>query len=131
LSRAGFSKLICPYTTVCGPDILRNAFISGYITFCQINTYVLRIFIPFSLLTKCLRGPDEMSSRAAFGPSGCSLESHAPKGNIKGTTSILLRVQSFLMAESARVFFEVCSGFRFITHETMASCALLVQCVLN
>jgi len=47
------------YTTVRGPDILRDAVVSGYATFYQIN----KLFVIFSLLTQCLRGPD-----SALGP---------------------------------------------------------------
>jgi len=31
------------YTTVRGLDILRNAIVSGYVTFCQINNFFVNI----------------------------------------------------------------------------------------
>jgi len=44
---------------------LRNVIVSGYLTFIQINKFFVN---NFSLLTKCLCGPDEMALRAGFGP---------------------------------------------------------------
>jgi len=35
---------ISDYTTVRGPDILRQAVVSGYVTFCQISKYFVNIF---------------------------------------------------------------------------------------
>jgi len=49
-----------------GLDILRNRIVSGYVTFYEINNFFQMHY--FSLLTKCLREPDEMSWRAGFGP---------------------------------------------------------------
>jgi len=49
------------YTTVRGPDIWRNVVVSWYVTFYQTNNFYNIIF---SLLTKCLLGPDEMASWA-------------------------------------------------------------------
>jgi len=52
------------YTTLQGPDILRNEIVSGYVAFYQINkcfvVYIIFIYIIFALLTISLRGPDEM-----------------------------------------------------------------------
>jgi len=42
------------YTTVRGPDILRNVIASGYVTFYQIKKF---LSVNFSLFTKCIRGP--------------------------------------------------------------------------
>jgi len=51
--------------TVRGPDTLRNVVVSVSVTFYQINKFFVE-HILFSLLTKGLPGPVEMSSRAAF-----------------------------------------------------------------
>jgi len=58
---------ISSYTIFRGPDILADAIVSGYVTFYQSNKFLLKNVI-FSLLTKCVRGPDEMPSRDGFGP---------------------------------------------------------------
>jgi len=55
------------YTTVQGQDILQNEIISEYVIH-STKSKSFRIYIIFSLLTKYLRGPDEMSSRIGFGP---------------------------------------------------------------
>jgi len=44
------------YTTVLGPDILRDVIISGYVTLFQINKFFFIYCIIFSLLTQCLCG---------------------------------------------------------------------------
>jgi len=44
------------YTTVRGPDILRNVVVSGYATFYQVKKCFVKIM--FSLLTKRHRVPD-------------------------------------------------------------------------
>jgi len=49
------------------PDILSNVFFFRYDTFYQ-TSKVFRQYTIFSLLTKCLRGPDKMASQAGFGP---------------------------------------------------------------
>jgi len=49
-----------------GPDILHNVIVLGYVTFYQIKNFCKYIIV--SLLTKCLRGPDEMAAWAGFGP---------------------------------------------------------------
>ena len=50
------SHISC-YTTVRGPDTLRNAVVSGYVTFYKSNASFVNILL-FSLLIKRLRGPD-------------------------------------------------------------------------
>jgi len=62
----GVSELFCS-KAVRGLDILRFVIVSGYVTtstkkqaFCK--------YIIFSLLTKCLRGSDEIVLRDRFGP---------------------------------------------------------------
>jgi len=45
--------------TVLGQDILCNVIVSGNVTFSQISK-LFCTYIIFSLLTKCLREPDEM-----------------------------------------------------------------------
>jgi len=70
-SRSRVSILFCPratnyYTTVRGPDILHNVIVSGRVTI--LPKQIFRNYIIFLLLAKCVRGPDEMTSRAGFGP---------------------------------------------------------------
>ena len=56
------------YTTIRGPDIIRNVTVSGCVTFYQISKCFVNVQYYFSLLTKFPRGPDGMASRAGFGP---------------------------------------------------------------
>jgi len=46
------------YTTVRGPDIMRNQIASGYVTFYQINKFFVNVRTVFSIFTKWLRGRD-------------------------------------------------------------------------
>jgi len=57
------------YSKVWGLEIIviRNVSISGWATFYQINMFFVT-YIIFSLLTKCLRGPDKMALPTGFGP---------------------------------------------------------------
>jgi len=63
-SGAGVSKFfseghISYYTTVRGPDILRNAIVSEYVTLYQINKFFVNILYCFFIT-------DKMASRATF-----------------------------------------------------------------
>jgi len=76
----GLHKL---YTTVRGPDILRNMIVSGYVTFCQINKLFVNIL--FFHLTKCFAG--------WIWPTGLSLET--PDLQSGGSNFELLVIQNF------------------------------------
>jgi len=45
-----------------------DCFDIGYVTYTRPNQQTFRKYIVFPLMTKWLRGTDEMASRAAFGP---------------------------------------------------------------
>jgi len=49
-----------------GPDILRNPIFSGYVTFCQINTFFVNIIF-FRYWQNVLR-PGEIASQVGCGP---------------------------------------------------------------